>query len=111
MLLFQVGYPYSCAEAVHSAFKGAGRDRGSDASGGGGRAEASAGDYLSGARHSTALVYDMPELGHLRDVVFTLKMMMGPTADDLPESRAWNPTDGYVDEHLYNIQCSDSYLH
>ena len=39
----------------------------------------------------------MPELGHLRDVVFTLKMMMGPTADDLPESRAWNPTDGLLD--------------
>jgi hypothetical protein len=49
------------------------------------------GAYLSG--ESRELMDNYPELGLLRDVVYTLKLMMAPTGDGLPDVKCWKPLD------------------
>ena len=43
--------------------------------------------YLTG--ESPELSDDYPELSALRDIVFTLKMLLAPHADDLPPPKAY----------------------
>lgn len=54
----------------------------------GGRFE-TAGLYLTGQRRDVMDVY--PELGVFRDIIFYFKLVMVPTADDLPELKRWSP--------------------
>jgi len=47
--------------------------------------------YLTG--ESPELSDDYPELSALRDIVFTLKMLLAPHADDLPPPKAYHVSD------------------
>ena len=44
--------------------------------------------YLSGEK--STLLDHFPELGALRDIVFTFKLLLSPTADGLPEVARWS---------------------
>jgi hypothetical protein len=48
--------------------------------------------YLSGEFIPT-FIDAYPEMVHYRDVVFTFKYMMGPSAEALPEVKSWMPID------------------
>ena len=71
-----VGYPYQAAG------QGGAHARGPNA-----------GAYLAGSReqdpNGAALLHDFPELAHLRDVVFMLKLMMSPTAGEGGGAEWW----------------------
>ncbi|KAH9262352.1 hypothetical protein BASA82_000599, partial [Batrachochytrium salamandrivorans] len=43
------------------------------------------------------MLTDFPELGHFRDVVMVLKILMAPTADALPKCKAWMPSEAILE--------------
>jgi hypothetical protein len=61
--------------------------------------------YLTG--ELPEVLQDFPELGHFRDVVMVLKVMMAPTADALPEARAWAPGDAIIQWSSHFVKPDD----
>jgi hypothetical protein len=47
--------------------------------------------YITG--ENCEILDNYPEIGYVRDLIFTFKLIMVPSSDSLPEVRLWNPAD------------------